>query len=120
MKRESHLVTYQSGENQSQIDYILVKQQNIKSVRDLKVIPNVHKPAQTTCLWQKNKKNENWCKKFVPKWRLWKLQQSDFCDKFCETFTGEIYDTSGEQVDDIWSRLKRGLLSTAGIICGWT
>ena len=40
MKRESHLVTYQSGENQSQIDYILVKQQNIKLVRDVKVNPN--------------------------------------------------------------------------------
>ena len=49
---------------------------------------------------------KNWCKKFVPKSRLWKLQQSDICDKFCETFTGEIYDTSGEQVDNIWSKLK--------------
>ena len=39
-KRESHLVTYQSGENQSQIDYILVEWQNIKLVCDVKVIPN--------------------------------------------------------------------------------
>ena len=49
---------------------------------------------------------KNWCKKFVPKSRLWKLQQSDLCDTFCETFTGEIYDTSGEQVANIWSKLK--------------
>ena len=34
-KRES-----QSGENQSLIDYILMKVQNIKLVRDVKVIPN--------------------------------------------------------------------------------
>ena len=32
--------TYQSGENQSQINYILVKQQNINLVHDVKVIPN--------------------------------------------------------------------------------
>ena len=38
-KRESHLVTYQSGENQCQIDYTLVKPQNIKLVRDVKIIP---------------------------------------------------------------------------------
>ena len=38
-KRRSHLVSYKSGENQSQIDYILVKRQNIKLVRDVKVIP---------------------------------------------------------------------------------
>ena len=34
------MVTYQSGENQSQFDYIQVKQQNIKLVHDVKVIPN--------------------------------------------------------------------------------
>ena len=39
-KRESHLVTYRSDENQRQIDYILVKRQNIKLVHDVKVIPN--------------------------------------------------------------------------------
>ena len=52
-KRESHVITYQSGENQSQItsnyiDYILVKRQNIKLVRDVKVIPNEE------CLTQQN------------------------------------------------------------------
>ena len=40
MKRASHLVTYQSEKNQSQIDYILVKKQNIKLMCDVKVIPN--------------------------------------------------------------------------------
>ena len=39
-KRVSHLVTYQSGKNQNQIDYILVKRQNTKSLSDVKVIPN--------------------------------------------------------------------------------
>ena len=39
MKRKSHLVTYQSSENQSQLDYIPVQQQNVKLVCDMKVIP---------------------------------------------------------------------------------
>ena len=33
-------MTYQSDESKSQIDYILVNWQNIKFVRDVKVIPN--------------------------------------------------------------------------------
>ena len=39
MKRQSHQVTYQPGENKSQIYYNLVKQQNIKLVRNVQVIP---------------------------------------------------------------------------------
>ena len=29
-------------------------------------------------------------------------------------------DTAGEQIDDIWSKLKRGLLSVTEKTCGWT
>ena len=39
---------------------------------------------------------------------------------FHETFTGEMNDTSGEQEDNIWSRLKQGLLSATEKTCGWT
>ena len=39
-KRKIHLLIYQSGENQSQTNYILVKRRNVKSVRDVKFIPN--------------------------------------------------------------------------------
>ena len=56
-------------------------------------------------------------------WTLTKIGASEtlfVCDKFCETFTGEMNDTSGEQVVDIWSRLKQGLLSATEKTCGWT
>ena len=46
--------------------------------------------------------------------------KTDLPDKFCETFTGEINYMAGEQVDDIWSRLKQGLLSATEKTCGWT
>ena len=69
-KRESHLITYQSGENQSQIDCILVKQQNIKLVRDVKVNPNEEWLTQHKLIV----KNEDRCKNFVQKQNVWKLQ----------------------------------------------
>ena len=105
IKRESHLVAYQSGENRSQIDYILVKQQNIKLVLDVKVIPNEECVTRYKLLVCDAKivKCEDWCQKFVPKWCVWKLQQADPHDKFCK-----INDTSGEHVVNIWSRLKQG------------
>ena len=46
-------------------------------------------------------KSEDQCKKFVPKRLIWKLQKADLCDKFYETLTGEIKDTSDERVDNI-------------------
>ena len=56
-------------------------------------------------------KSEDRCKLSVPNRRVWKPQQADLRDKFCETFKSEINDTSVEQVDDNCSRLKQGLLS---------
>ena len=53
-------------------------------------------------------KSEDRCKKFVPNWRVWKIQQADLQGKFCENFTSEINHISGEQIDVIWSRLKEG------------
>ena len=118
--RERHLVTYQSGENQSQIDYILVKRQNIILVRDVKVITNGECVTQHKLLVCDTRmvKIEVWCKKFVPKRCEWKLQQADLRDKLCETFTDEMKDTAGEHADDTWSRLKQGLLSATEKTCG--
>ena len=61
-------------------------------------------------------KSEDWSKKFVPRRHTWKLQQDDLR----ETFADEMNDNSGEQVDDIWSRLKQGLLSATEKTFGWT
>ena len=83
-KRERHLVTYQSGENLSHIDYILVKLQNIKLVRDLKVISNEECVTQQNLLVCDARivKGKDWFKKFVPKRCAWKLQQVDRRDEF--------------------------------------
>ena len=40
IKRDSHLVTFESGGNRSQIDCILGKKRDLKLVRNCKVIPN--------------------------------------------------------------------------------
>ena len=89
---------------------------------DVKVIPIEECVAQHKLLVCDTRiaKNEDRCEKFVAKRRVWKLQEADLGDKLCETFTGEIHDTSGKQVDAIWSSLKQGLLSATEKTCGWT
>ena len=72
-------------------------------MRDVKVIPNEECVTQHKLLICDGRiaKSEDRYKKLVPKRLVWKLQQADFRDKFCETFTGEMSDTAGEQVDDM-------------------
>ena len=91
-------------------------------MHDVKVIPNEECVNQHKLLVCDARivKSEDRCQKFVPKRPGWKLQQADLSDKFYETFTGEIKYTSGEQVDNIWPRLKQGLLSATEKTCGWT
>ena len=40
VKRDSHLITYESGPCRSQLDYILCRKRDQKFVRDIKVIPS--------------------------------------------------------------------------------
>ena len=51
---------------------------------------------------------------------MWMLQHVDLCDKFCETFMGDMNDTEGELIDNIWSRFKQGLLSATEKTHEWT
>ena len=38
-KKEEHLITYKSGGNSSQIDFIITRRVDLKEMRDCKVIP---------------------------------------------------------------------------------
>ena len=91
-------------------------------MRDVKVIPKKECVTQHKLFVCDARivKSEDRFKNFVPKRRVCKLQQADLHDKFCETLTSEINYTSCEQVDDIWSRLKQGLLSAIEKTYGWT
>ena len=88
-------------------------------MRDVKVIPNEKCVIQHKLLVCDARivRSEDRYKKYVPKQRIWSLPQGDLRDKFCETFTGEMNDTSGQQVDDIWSILKQALLSATEKTC---
>lgn len=45
-KREEHTITYKSGNNAAQIDYIMYRRSNIREVKDCRVIPGDHVAPQ--------------------------------------------------------------------------
>ena len=76
IKRESHLVTYNSGNHRTQIDYILYRKSFIKAVHDVKVIPFEECAQQhnllvcdfTVCIPKAK------MRRFTPRIRIWKLK----------------------------------------------
>ena len=123
-KRKSHLVTFHSGNNQSQIDYILVRKWDFRYVRDVKVIPGEECALQhklLTCDLKLTFKNPT-PKLFAPKRRVWKLRdpvlQSDFCGRVGTLLAS--CDHLPMNSDSIWDVLKTTLLETTEEVCGWT
>ena len=50
-KNEEHLITYKSGGNSSQIDFIMTQRADLKEMRDCKVIPGEEVVSQHRLLW---------------------------------------------------------------------
>ena len=128
MKRESHLVTFSSGGNRTQVDYILYRRNFRKNVTNVKVIPGEEVAQQLfllvcdfrVCLPSLRER------KFVPRLRTWKLRDQAVAEQFEITFKSKVEATvaisgksSGESpVESAWSKLKSPLLETAKEVCG--
>ena len=125
-KRESHLVTYSSGDHQTQLDYILYRRSFSGAVFDVKVIPNeecVQQHHLVVCDFAvripKEKK-----RKFTPRIRAWKLRDPATARRFQEAFKEKMTTAAGvadapiSQVESAWMKLKGPLLDAASDVCG--
>ena len=126
-KRDSHLITYASGDNQTQIDYILTRRRLRKSIRDVKVIPGEECLSQhrlLVCILRVTAPARV-KRKFTPRLRTWKLRDpaytAAFESKFAEKCdSGLVADSATQSPEEIWSHLKSGLNSAAEEVCGYT
>ena len=136
-KRDSHLVTYSSGGNSTQLDYILYRKSFSSAVHNVKVIPNeevVQQHHLVVCDFAvrtpRVKKH-----KFVPRIRTWKLKDSATASQFHDIFKKKVaaasvvdtastnsnnVDTPAGLVESAWSKLKGPLLEAATEVCGFT
>ena len=73
-RRKTRLITYQSGDNRSMIDYRMVKKTDRCLVKNVKVISSEECVPQRRMVIGRQKKK---IVKFVPKPRVWKLKDEE-------------------------------------------
>ena len=124
IKRESHLITYCSGEHKTQVDYVLYRKSYRRAVRDVKVIP------LEECVRQHNLVDFDIAvhipavkkRKFTPRIRTWKLRDPAVASRFQKVFQDKVITATNTSLDcpveDAWSRLKDPILETAKEVCG--
>jgi len=111
-KRESHLITYQSGGHRFQIDFMLVSRRHLRNVTDCKVIPGQTIAAQHQLLILTFRFQNKSCKEkrhHVSKIKWNKLaNHSDTFAISCNLgdFTKDDYPTANEMWEDVMGRLK--------------
>jgi hypothetical protein len=78
----ARLITYRSGENMLMIDYVMVKAQDRKFVKNVKAIPGMlqHSLVVMDVVSKEMGKREK--EKFVPRRKAWKLKDAEVKRKF--------------------------------------
>ena len=115
-KRKSRLVTFRSGETETMIDYILVKNKYRSSVKDVKVIPGEETLSQHCLLLMDMvfRKKVKWKVKFRKNLKLWKLRESELKEVFADGVNNKC------DGNEDWYDLKNQLLDVASEVCGYT
>ena len=125
-KRDSHLITFQSGDHNTQIDYVLFRRSLRKCIQDVKVIPGEECMTQhrlLVCIF-KMKALPQTKRKFKPRLKLWKLKDPACAANFEAAFKSECgmdaIDSQNHSSEEIWVRLKRNLQGAAESVCGFS
>ncbi|XP_047488085.1 craniofacial development protein 2-like [Penaeus chinensis] len=75
-KRDEHLITFKSGQHATQIDYVMIRSADLKSVRNCKVIPEeaVVTQHRLLCVVLKIKQEKKRKPKTQKRIKIWKLK----------------------------------------------
>ena len=124
-KRDSHLITYRSGNTATQIDFMLFRKSLRKLVMDVKVIPGEEVALQHQLLVcdMMIDMPPQIKRKFTPRPKVWKLRDPQTCSRFQEVFKAHVPTVETEAAtttEEIWAKLKTGLLKTTEEVCGTT
>ena len=126
IKRESHLITYCSGDDRTQVDYALYRQGFRNAVTDVKVIPGEECAPQHHLLVVDFtvRPPPPKVQKFTPRLRSWKLRDPVTASEYLNAFNAKTTDAStpknGTPVENAWSKLKDPLNAAAAETCGFS
>ena len=122
-KRDSHFITYKSGNIATQRDFILFRRTMRKLVTGVKVIPGEEVALQHQLLVcdmrievpPKSKR------KFTPRLKVWKLKDPQMSSHFQEVFNLHVSTSvvvADGTTEDIWNNIKTGLFKITEEVCG--
>jgi len=123
-KEDAKKITFDSGGNNSQIDYILMRKADSKLVRDVKVIagePCLTQHRLLVCVLSSKeviplrKKNV-----FVSRFKIWNLKQPALGNLLQEKVKARLVDGEGGDVNEHWIRLWDCLVEAAYTVCART
>ena len=115
-KRDERKVTYSSGGNDTEIDFVLVGKKKRKYLRDVKVIPGElqHRLVVVDVEERKLKKSVKKSKRV--RWRVWKLQEKEIK----EEFQRRVVELVDAEAVDFRESYKNGVLKACDDLCGKT
>ena len=124
-KRDSHLITYRYGNAATQIDFMLIRKSLRKLVMDVKVIPGEEVALQHQLLVcdMMIDMPPQIKRKFTPRPKVWKLRDPQTYSRIQEVFKAHVPAVETEEAtttEEIWAKLKTGLLKTTEEVCGTT
>ena len=121
-KKQEQLITYKSAGHDTQVDYILVRKEDKKRIKDAKVLPfeavtRQHRLLVTDIVVVKDRRKQQ-CKK-PQKTKIWKL--GDEAKEYNRLVREKMSKTKeGDQLDEIWKDMSRILGEAAAETCGRT
>ena len=127
-KRTQHLVTYKSGQHESQIDYLLTRKRDRRTIMDCKVIPGEplvmqHRLLVMDLRMGKVSKKKRTRGKKIKIWNLKGEKKMEYKEKVreCrETWQQEETQDNGNRREIEWKEMSTILPEVAAQVCGVT
>ena len=113
-KTDERKIMFKSGNNESEIDFILVSKENRKLLKDVKVIPWELQHPLLVANVDKTKLNKVVKKESRVKRMVWKLKEREMQEKF-EKRVEELVDV---ETTNLWESFRDGVLTACDELCG--
>ena len=116
------LITYESGDSKTVVDYILIRKAERKWIRNVNVIPGeacLQQHKLLVCMLNVRESVKRRREIFVSRCKIWKLKEERFRDEYRQRVQDRAHAIRRGGVDVLWDGLKRCLVTEAEETWWW-
>ena len=122
-KKESHKITYRSGRHNTELDLLVVRQQQLRRVKDCKSLPGEyvttqHKPVVFEVRMQKWKEKRTMGRNNIKWWKCNDEMVVEYMERVRRKY--EELDTEKGTMEGEWRQYKDAFVGVAEELCGRT